>query len=298
VGLIGRSGIIPIAHSQDTAGPMTRTVRDAAIVLGALTGVDPRDDATRASANRAVTDYTVFLDAGGLRGARIGVVRERYMGYSPKTDKLVEEALALFRGAGATVVDPANIATAGKFDDAELEVLLYEFKADLAKYLATLGANPPARTLAELIRYNELNAVREMTYFGQELFTMAQAKGPLSDAKYTAARAKCVALSRAQGIDATMTRHRLDALVAPTQGPAWLIDLVNGDPGSFVVFSSPAAVAGYPHITVPMGFVQGLPVGLSFVGRAWTEPTLLKLAYAYEQTSKARKPPRFLTTTA
>jgi amidase len=215
------------------------------------------------------------------------------MGYSPKADRLVEDALMLFRHAGATVVDPANIATAGKFDEAEFEVLLYEFKADMAKYLATLGSGAPARSLADLMRYNQQNAAREMPYFGQEIFEMAEKKGPLSDAKYVAARAKCVNLSRAQGIDAVMTKHKLDALVAPTQGPVWLIDLVNGDPGGISSFTSPAAVAGYPHITVPMGFVQGLPVGLSFVGRAWSEPVLLKLAYAFEEATKARKRPTF-----
>ena len=298
VGLIGRSGIIPISHSQDAAGPMARTVRDAAIVLGALTGPDPGDDASRASAGKVYTDYTRFLDPAGLRGARVGVVRERYMGYSPKTDKLVEHALDFFKQEGATVVDPANIQTAGKFDEAEFEVLLYEFKTDLNAYLSSLGPAAPATSLAELIRFNEENAVREMPYFGQEIFEMAQKKGPLSDTKYTIARAKCVRLARTQGIDAVMTKHRLDALVAPTQGPVWLIDLVNGDAGGYQSFTSPAAVAGYPHVTVPMGFVQGLPVGLSFVGRAWSEPVLLKLAYAFEQATKARKPPTFPTTAA
>ena len=297
VGLVSRSGIIPISSSQDTAGPMARTVRDAAILLGALTGTDPRDEATRASAGHAVTDYTRFLDPRGLRGARIGVVRERYMGYSPKTDKLVAEALDLFKREGATVVDPANIPTAGKFDDAEFEVLLYEFKATLNRYLASLGANAPVQSLADLIRFNERNAAAEMPYFGQEIFEMAERKGPLTQAKYTAARAACVRLARTQGIDAVITRHRLDALVAPTQGPVWRIDLVNGDSWCAPVITSPPAVAGYPHITVPMGFVQGLPVGLSFVGRAWSEPVLLKLAFAFEQQSKARRPPTFAATT-
>ena len=292
VGLVGRSGVIPISHSQDTAGPMARTVRDAAIVLGALTGVDPRDDATKPSAGKSSTDYTRYLDAAGLRGARVGVVRDHFMGYSPKTDKLVEQAIDVIKHAGATVVDPANIPTAGKFDDAELAVLLYEFKADLNAYLASLGPTAPQKALADLIRFNEQNASREMPYFGQELFEQAQKKGPLTESKYKAARAKCVRMARTEGIDAVMTKHRLDALIAPTQGPVWLIDLINGDAfgGSF---TTPAAVAGYPHITVPMGFVQGLPVGLSFVGRAWAEPTLFKLAYAYEQASKARKPPTF-----
>jgi amidase len=298
VGLVGRSGIIPISHSQDTAGPMARTVRDLAILLGALTGVDPRDDATRASAGKSYTDYTRFLVANGLRGARIGVAREAFMGYSPKADKLVEEAIAVLKHEGATIVDPANIATANKFGDAEFDVLLYELKADLNAYLESLGPAAPVKSLADIIRFNEENAAREMPYFGQEIFEMAQKKGPLTDTKYKQARAKCLRMARIDGIDATMTKHRLDALVAPTQGPVWLIDLVNGDGGGGGSFTQPAAVAGYPHITVPMGLVQGLPVGLSFVGRAWSEPTLLKLAYAYEQASKMRRPPTFAATVA
>jgi amidase len=293
VGLVGRSGIIPISHSQDTAGPMARSVRDAAILLGALTGVDPRDAATNASAGKSYTDYTRFLNENGLRGARIGVARDHYMGYSPKTDKLVDEAIDALKHAGATIVDPANIATAGKFDDAEFEVLLYEFKADLDAYLESLGPNAPARSLADLIRFDNENAAREMPYFGQEIFEQAEKKGPLTESKYTQARAKCVRFARTEGIDAVMTRHRLDALIAPTQGPVWKIDLVNGDSGGGGSFTQPAAVAGYPHVTVPMGLVQGLPVGLSFVGRAWSEPTLLKLAYGFEQTTKARRAPTY-----
>ena len=296
VGLIGRSGIIPISHSQDTAGPMARTVRDVAIVLSALTGVDPRDDATKPSAGKSSTDYTRFLVANGLRGARIGVVRDQFMGYSPKTDRLVEQAIDVLKHSGATIVDPANIATANKFGDAELEVLLYELKADLNAYLESLGPGAPYKTLADLIQFNEQNASREMPYFGQELFEQAQKKGPLTETKYKQARAKCIRMARTEGIDATMTKHRLDAMIAPTQGPVWLIDLVNGDAGGGGSFTTPAAVAGYPHITVPMGLVQGLPVGLSFVGRAWSEPTLLKLAYAYEQASKMRRPPTYVAT--
>lgn len=293
VGLIGRSGIIPISHSQDTAGPMARTVRDVAIVLGALTGVDPRDDATRPSAGKSYTDYARFLDAGGLRGARIGVARETFMGYSPKTDKLMEQAIDVIKHAGAIVVDPANLPTIAKIGDAELEVLLYELKADLNSYLESLGPAAPYKSLADIIRFNEQNAATEMPYFGQELFVQAQKKGPLTDTKYKNARAKCLRLARTEGIDAVMAKNRLDALIAPTQGPVWPIDLVNGDGGGGGSFTQPAAVAGYPHITVPMGLVQGLPVGLSFVGRAWSEPTLLKLAYAYEQASKMRRPPTF-----
>ena len=293
LGLIGRSGIVPISHSQDTAGPMTRTVRDAAILLGALTGIDSRDVATNGSRGRSHSDYTSFLDENGLRGARIGVVRERFMGYSPKTDALVATALDLMKSHGATIVDPANIATAGKFDDAEFEVLLYEFKADLNAYLQGTGPNVPVKSLADVIAFNSRNASQEMPYFGQELMEMAQKKGPLTDPKYKAALTKAKRLSGTQGIDAVMAAHKLDALVAPTQGPVWLIDLVNGDAGGITSFTGPAAVAGYPHITVPMGLVQGLPVGISFVGGAWSEPVLLKLAYAFEQATKARRKPEF-----
>ena len=296
VGLIGRSGIIPISHSQDTAGPMTRSVHDAAILLGALTGIDPRDDATKPSAGKSYTDYTRFLDPSGLRGARIGVVRETFMGYSPKTDKLVEQAIDVLKHSGATIVDPANLPSIAKIGDAELEVLLYELKTDLNAYLDSLGPSAPYKTLADIIRFNDQNAAREMPYFGQELFEQAEKKGPLTDSKYKAARAKCLRYARTEGIDAVMNKFRLDALVAPTQGPVWLIDLVNGDGGGGGSFTQPAAVAGYPHITVPMGLVQGLPVGLSFAGRAWSEPTLLKLAYAYEQASKMRRAPTFAAT--
>lgn len=296
VGLIGRSGIIPIAHSQDTAGPMARTVRDAAILLGALTGIDPRDSYTNASEKRAMRDYTRHLRDDGLLRARIGVVRARYMGYSPKADGLMERAIDLMHAEGATIVDPANITTAGKFDDAELDVLLYEFKADLNAYLKAMEPGAGPRSLEGLIAFDQRNATREMPYFGQELFELAQRKGPLSETAYRTALLRAKSLAGAQGIDATLKKHRLDALVAPTQGPAWPIDLVNGDPVGITLFTSPAAVAGYPHITVPMGLVQGLPVGLSFVGAAWSEPRLLELAYAYEQASKARRKPELKAT--
>ncbi|HEX8941848.1 MAG TPA: amidase [Gemmatimonadaceae bacterium] len=296
VGLIGRSGIIPIAHSQDTAGPMARTVRDAAILLGALTGVDPRDGATRASAGHSLTDYTTALDRNGLRGARIGVARKRYTGYQPETDKLLAAALDLMKQHGATIIDPADIATAGKTDDSEFELLLYEFKADLDAYLGQLPPSAAVHSLADVIAFNTKNAGRELRYFGQEIMEQAQKKGPLTEKKYRDILAGNRRLMGAQGIDATLAKHRLDALVAPTQGPAGLIDLVNGDPGGGGSFTAPAAVAGYPHVTVPMGFVRGLPVGLSFVGRAWSEATLLKLAYAFEQASPARKKPTFAPT--
>jgi len=298
VGLIGRSGIVPIAHSQDTAGPMARTVRDAAILLGVLTGVDPRDAATRASAGHSQTDYTTSLDKDGLKGARIGVARKRYTGYHPETDKLFTAALDLMRQHGATIVDPADIETAGKTDDSAFELLLYEFKADLNAYLAGVEPSLGVKSLADVMAFNTKNAARELRFFGQEIMEQADKKGPLTEKKYLDDLAKNRRLMGAEGIDATITKHKLDAIVAPTQGPAWLIDLVNGDAGGGGSFTAPAAVAGYPHVTVPMGFVRELPVGLSFVGRAWTEATLLKLAFAFEQAAPARKKPTFAATAA
>jgi len=296
VGLLSRSGIVPISHTQDTPGPMARTVADAAVLLGAMAGADDRDEATRATRGRTLpNDYTKFLDPNGLKGARIGVPRKRYFGYSPATDKLIEEALEVMKKQGAVLVDPADIATAGDMDASELTVLLYEFKADLGRYLADLGPAAPVHSLKEAIAWNEAHRAEEMPYFGQEIFVQAEAKGPLSSKEYVDALAKCRRKSRKEGIDATLARHKLDALVAPTQGPAWLIDLVNGDSyggGS----STPAAVAGYPSITVPAGTFAGLPVGLSFIGAAWSEPVLIRLAYAFEQATKHRRPPRFLPT--
>ncbi len=291
LGLVSRSGIIPVAHSQDTAGPMARTVADAAALLMALAGIDPRDAATRASAGKAQSDYTKFLDPNGLKGARIGVVRKSF-GFNPHVDKLMEAAIDVMKRLGAVIVDPANIPTAGKFDDAEFEVLLYEFKAGLNAYLKTLGGKAPVKSIQEIIAFNEKNADREMPFFGQEIMLKAEAKGDLNSLAYRQALAKCRRMSRIEGIDATMAKHKLDALVAPTGGPAWTTDLANGDhfTGGF---STAAAVAGYPHITVPAGFVFGLPVGISFVGGAWNEPALIKFAYAYEQATKHRKPPQF-----
>ena len=295
VGLVSRAGIIPIAHSQDTAGPMARTVRDAAILLGALTGVDPRDQATGGSVGHSRADYTDALDVDGLRGARIGVARKRFTGYHVETDKIFTAALALMKQLGATIVDPADIVTAGQTEESEFDVLLYEFKADLNAYLGQLKSTVAVRSLADVMAFNTKNAGRELKFFGQEIMEQAQSKGPLTEKKYLAALAKNRRLMGKQGIDATMTKFKLDAIVAPTQGPAALTDLVNGDP-SGGSFTSPAAVAGYPHVTVPMGFVHGLPVGLSFVGRAWSESTLLKLAYSFEHSSPARRPPTFAAT--
>ena len=293
VGLIGRSGIVPISHTQDTAGPMARTVRDAAILLGALTGVDPRDEATKASAGHARADYTPALNRDALRGARIGVARKRYTGYSVETDKLLEAALDLMKQHGATIVDPADIATAGQTDDSEFDMLEYEFKADLDKYLSGVGPNVAVHSLADVIAFNTRNASRELRFFGQEIMEASVKKGPLTEKKYRDELAKNRRLMGAQGIDATVAKYKLDAIVAPTQGPAWLIDLVNGDAGGGGSFTAPAAVAGYPHVTVPMGLVRGLPVGLSFVGRAWSEARLLGLAYAFEQAAPARRKPTF-----
>jgi amidase len=294
LGLVSRSGIVPVAHSQDTAGPMTRTVRDAAILLGAMTGVDPRDKDTLASRGKSHDTYATFLDANGLKGARIGVARKRFFGYSVATDRLIDEAIGDLKEAGAVIVDPADVPNAGAYDESELDVLLYEFKADLNAYLAT-RKEVQVRTLEDLIAFNEREREREMPFFRQELFEMAEKKGPLTDKAYLSALARNRRLSGRLGIDAVMIKHKLDAIVMPTLNPAWTTDLVNGD--HFLGGSStPAAVAGYPSVTVPAGVVNGLPVGMSFVGRAWWEPTLLKLAYAYEQATKHRQAPRFLPT--
>jgi amidase len=292
VGLVSRSGIIPISHSQDGAGPMCRTVRDAAIVLGALTGVDAEDSATAESAGKSYTDYTPFLKADGLRGARIGVVRKAF-GFMDAVDKVMEAALDAMKKEGAILVDPVEIETAGKWSDTETTVFMYELKADLNAYLARPGFNPPVKTLKDIIEFNERNRDKEMPYFGQDFFLKAEAKGPLTSQEYIDALEKNHQLARKEGIDATMEKHNLDALVGPTGGPAWLTDWVDGDHfggGS----SGAAAVAGYPNVTVPAGFVFGMPVGISFFGRAWSEPVLIRLAYAFEQATKVRKPPRFL----
>ncbi len=294
VGLWGRSGIIPISASQDTAGPMARSVADAAALLGVLTGVDARDIATNASRGKSTTNYATFLDAAGLKGARIGAARH-LAGFNDAVDTRFNEAIAALRSAGATVVDPVKLTTAGKFDDAERIVLDYEFKAGLNAYLASLGNDAPVRSLAELIAWNEREKARELPWFGQETFIRSQKCGPLTDKKYLDARAKCIRLTRTEGIDAVMKKHKLDAIIMPSNQPAWTTDLLNGDhfTGGSTSF---AAVSGYPSITVPMGMVGELPVGISFVARAWEEGKLITLAYAFEQATKLRRAPKFLAT--
>ena len=294
VGLVSRSGIIPISHSQDGAGPMTRSVEDAAILLSALTGVDARDSYTKQSQGRTHPDYSKFLDANGLKGARIGVAR-KFFGFSDRVDKLMADAIDTIKRAGAEIVDPADLPTHGKFDDSEGEVLLFELKADLNQYLKGLGPNARVHSLREIIEFNERNRDKEMPYFGQDQFIKAEGKGPLTSKAYLAALAKNHRMSRTQGIDAVMNKHRLDAILGPTGGPAWPTDWINGDHFGGGC-STPPAVAGYPNINVPAGHVFGLPVGISFFGRAWSEPTLIKLAYAFEQATKHRKPPQFLAT--
>ena len=289
LGLVSRAGIVPISHSQDTAGPIARTVADAARVLGVIAGSDPRDPAT-AQADAHKTDYTRFLDPNALKGKRIGVVR-KLAGYDPNTDRVLDDAIAALRKAGAIVIDPVEIPHLNDYGNAEGTVLSYEFKHDLNAYLAT-RKGLPVHTLADLIAWDNAHAAQEMPWFGQELFEQAQKRGPLTDKKYRDALAKSKKLAGPEGIDAALGKHHLDALLAPTLGPAWVNDLVNGDHttgGS----SSPAAVAGYPDITVPAGYVHGLPVGVSFFAGKWSEPTLIGIAYAFEQATHARRDPEF-----
>lgn len=294
VGLVSRAGIIPISHTQDGAGPMCRTLRDAAIVLSALTGVDPEDSATSASAGKAQADYAQYCDPNGLKGARIGVAR-KYFGFNDAVDALMEQSLDVMKKQGAILVDPADIETLGKFDDSEALLFMYELKADLAAYLARLGPGAPVKTLKDVIEFNDRNRAKEMPYFGQDLLVKSETKGPLTEKEYLDAVAKNHQLARTEGIDATMDKFHLDAIVGPTGGPAWITDLITGDHFSGGS-SNAAAVAGYPNINVTAGPISGLPVGISFFGRAWSEPTLIKLAYSFEQATKARQKPRFLPT--
>ncbi len=292
VGLISRAGIVPIAHSQDTAGSMARSVADAAVLLGALAGSDVRDKASW-DADRHAADYAAALDANGLRGARLGVLRKS-AGFNPDVDAALDRAIAALRAGGATVVDPVELPNAGKYGEDELTVLLFEFKADLNAYLAT-RRGVPIDSLAALIAFNQHESAREMPWFGQELFVQAQAKGPLTDKAYREAAARAKRLAGREGIDALLRKHNLDALVLPSNAPAWPTDPANGDHVTGGD-TSPAAVAGYPSITVPMGLVHELPVGLSFVGTAWSEAKLIRYAHAFEQATHARRPPRFLPT--
>ncbi len=292
VGLVSRAGIIPISHSQDTAGPMARTVRDAAILLGAMQGADPEDTATQNSKRKAYTDYTKFLITNGLKGSRIGIVRQLF-GFLPQVDTVINDSLILLKQNGAVLIDPVEIDGLNKLNENEMTVLLYELKADMKKYLKHRGKRTQMHTIEDLIEFNKKHSKEEMPYFKQELFLEAAATGSLKDKKYLDALNTNLRLSREEGIDAVMDKHNLDALVSPTDSPAWMTDFVNGD--HFLGGSSQlAAVAGYPHITVPAGYVFGLPVGISFYGRAWSEPVLLKLAYAFEQAAKVRVPPKFL----
>jgi amidase len=292
VGLVSRRGIIPIAHSQDTAGPMGRTVRDVAILLGALAGSDSADAATAQASSRASQNYTRFLDSDQMRGVRIGVARN-FFGFCAPVDELMESALKVLADQGAQLVDPIQVPKPPELEAAELQVLRYEMKADMNSYLAKLGPDAPVHTLKEIIAFNQQHAQQELRWFGQEELIKSQAKGPLTEAGYVDALATCQRIARTEGIDAVMAQHHLDAIVAPTSSPAHMTDLVLGDHG-LGDSTTPAAVAGYPSITVPAGFIHGLPVGISFFAEAWSEPKLLRLAYAFEQATKARRAPQFL----
>lgn len=292
VGLVSRSGIVPISRTQDTAGPMARTVTDAAILLGAMTGEDPRDSATAASAGKAQPDYTKFLDADGLRGARIGIARATFNGH-PAVAPLMEKLVAELKARGAVLIDPLELPPDSAYEAAEWDVLMYEFKAGLNEYLADLGAAAPVHTLREVIEFNARHQQPETPWMNQTNLRLAETKGPLTDRAYLAALAKCRRLTRDEGLDALMDRHQLDAIFTSGGGPAGAVDYVHGDRDTGGGGISLAAVAGYPSIAVPAGFILGLPVSVFFLGRAWSEPTLLRLAYAFEQATQARRAPRF-----
>ena len=296
LGLLSRSGIIPIAHSQDTPGPMARTVTDAAILLSAMAGVDRQDAATRGSKKRGANNYVKLLDRDGLRGARIGVARNM-AGTYPRVIKIFELCIEVLKHLGAIVIDPADVPNFNKFSKTEVDVLYYEFKADLNKYLKTVDGSCHVHSMEDVIKFNEENSHKVMPYFGQEHMLTAQETKSLRDKKYRDALAKNLRLTRKEGIDAALRKHKLDAIIVPSGGPAWLIDLVDGDSDNWDMESTaPAAVAGYPHITVPAGFIFGLPVGLSFFAGAWQEPALIKFAYAFEQATQYRRQPRYLPT--
>ncbi len=294
VGLVSRAGIVPISHNQDTAGPLTRSVADAAALLSALTGEDPRDPATRGSARRGA-DYTRALDPDGLKGLRLGIARKRYTGSHRGVDALFAAALEALKERGAVLVDPVDLTTEDRLKDEELTVLEFDFKADLNAYLAALGPNAPVKTLADDIAFNTAHAGTELQFFGQETLESSEKRGRLTSPAYVRALQRCRRFARAEGIDLVMRTHRLDAIVCPTSAPPRQIDFVDGDAGG-PDCTTPAAVAGYPHVTVPMGYVMDVPVGLSFFGRAWSEGVLIKAAFAYEQASRMRRPPRMLPT--
>jgi amidase len=304
VGLISRSGVVPIAHSQDTAGPLARTVADVAVLLGAMTKVDETDAAmlpvpsgVEGDGERSTyEDYTQFLDPDGLKGAHIGVARSLF-GSDKRVLKIVESGLETMKSLGAELIE-VKMASSDKFEKTELEVLLYEFKADLNAYLANRGRMAKVHSLEDVIKFNQENRERVLPYFGQERIEGAHQKGSLTSKRYLNALTKNHRLTREEGIDAVMREHKLDAIVCPSGGPAWMIDLVNGDGGRRwdMDSTSYAAVAGYPHITVPAGYIFGLPIGLSFFASAWQEPTLIRLAYAFEQATQVRVTPKFLPT--
>ena len=296
LGLLSRSGIIPIAQSMDTAGPIGRTVEDVAILLGVLQGIDERDRATQLKRRRAFRDYTQFLKKDGLKGVRLGVARN-LLGTDERGIQILEDLLDIMKDLGAVVIDPTNLPNHDKFEETEVEILYYEFKQGLNAYLSGLGPRSQVHSLEEVIQFNEENKDRVMPYFGQERMLTSQEKGPISSAEYRKARLLSRKLTRTEGIDQIIKQERLDAIVTLSGGPAWMIDIANGDPGSWDTLStSAAAVAGYPHITVPGGYIFILPIGISFISRAWCEPTLLQIAYAFEQEVMIRKPPKFLKT--
>lgn len=294
VGLVSGTGIVPIASSQDTAGPLARTVRDAALLLGVIAGKDPHDSATASIPSDMSFDFTHGLTRDALRGARLGVVRQ-FFGFHPVAERLMQGVLEQLKALGAELIDPVELPNGAERDRAEFEVLLYEFKAELNAYLGALPSGMAVRSLTELIAFNEAHRAEELKWFGQETLIKAEAKGPLTEPAYREALATCRRISRDEGIDAVMKQHRLDALIAPTGGPACLTDMLVGDTeigGS----TSPAAVAGYPAVTVPSALWRGLPIGLTFFGRPWSEAKLLGLAFAWEQATKIRTLPRFYPT--